>query len=164
VTAKHTLPQLCVIIKNNNRDPSSKTTMKALINLYWRKYNKKILPKNIQIKKQHTPLLYTNTYTTYTNHKKIQKYPKIRTLTPKNKLTKRTVYHTPNSCKTKIKMVTQMKIKTPSYTFHNIITLLKCGDIESNPRPRNTLFLNHLQIHQERQKNIFLQQNHPNKT
>jgi hypothetical protein len=44
-------------------------------------------------------------------------------------------------------MATQTKIKTPNYTFHNKITLLKYGDIESNPGSRNTLLLNHPQIH-----------------
>jgi hypothetical protein len=57
------------------------------------------------------------------------------------------VNHTPTICKTKIKMATQTKIKTPNYTFHNKITLLKYGDIESNPGSRNTLLLNHPQIH-----------------
>jgi hypothetical protein len=65
------------------------------------------------------------------------------------------VNHTPNTCKTKIKITTQTKIKTPNYTFYNKTTLLKCGDIESNPGPRNTLLLNHPQIHQERQKTYF---------
>ena len=42
-----------------------------------------------------------------------------------------------------------------TYTFHNKKTLLKCGDIESNPGPRITLLSNHPQIHLMRQKTYF---------
>jgi hypothetical protein len=41
------------------------------------------------------------------------------------------------------------------YTFHNKTTLLKCGDIKSNPGPRPTLLLNHPQVHIEKQKTYF---------
>jgi hypothetical protein len=47
------------------------------------------------------------------------------------------------------------KTKTPSYIFHNVKSLLKCGDIESNPGPKLTLLFNHPQIHQEKQKTYF---------
>jgi hypothetical protein len=43
----------------------------------------------------------------------------------------------------------------PNYNYYNKKSLLKCGDIESNPGPRDTLLLNHPQIHHERQKTYF---------
>jgi hypothetical protein len=45
--------------------------------------------------------------------------------------------------------------KIPNYTYLNTKSLLKCGDIESNPGPRFTLLLNHPQIHLEKQKTYF---------
>jgi hypothetical protein len=45
--------------------------------------------------------------------------------------------------------------KSPKYTFHNNTSLLKCGDIESNPGPKFTLLLNHPQLHQEKHKTYF---------
>jgi hypothetical protein len=54
------------------------------------------------------------------------------------------------------KITTQTKRKKiPPYTFFNKNTLLKCGDIESNPGPRINLLVNHPQIHHERQKTYF---------
>ena len=46
-------------------------------------------------------------------------------------------------CEEKIKDKPKTKNKTPNYIFHNKKTLLKCGDIESNPRCRPTFLLNH---------------------
>ena len=45
--------------------------------------------------------------------------------------------------------------KKHTRTFHNKKTLLICGDIESNPRPRPTLLSNHPPIHLEKQKTYF---------
>jgi hypothetical protein len=54
-----------------------------------------------------------------------------------------------------IKDVPISKNKIPNYIFHNKKTLLKCGDIESNPGPRSTLLSNHPQVHLEKQKTYF---------
>ena len=43
----------------------------------------------------------------------------------------------------------------PTYIYHNKKILLKCGDIESNPGPRNTLLSNHPPIHMKKQKTYF---------
>jgi hypothetical protein len=45
--------------------------------------------------------------------------------------------------------------KMPNYTFFNKLTILKCGDIESNPGPRFSLLLNHPQEHHDKQKTYF---------
>jgi hypothetical protein len=147
--AKHTLPQPWVEIENLN--PYLKTIMKAPIKIQRKKYNKTIKSIN------HMHHLFTQTPIPYIQtSQKTKNTPKREDMHHKNnKNNKKTVNHTPNTCKTKIKITTQTKIKTPNYTFYNKTTLLKCGDIESNPRPRNTLLLNHPQIHQERQKTYF---------
>jgi hypothetical protein len=147
--AKHTLPQPWVEIENLN--PYLKTIMKAPIKIQRKKYNKTIKSIN------HMHHLFTQTPIPYIQtSQKTKNTPKREHMHQKNnKINKKTVNHTPNTCKTKIKITTQTKIKTPNYTFYNKTTLLKCRDIESNPGPRNTLLLNHPQIHQERQKNTF---------
>ena len=43
----------------------------------------------------------------------------------------------------------------PTYKFQNKKSLLKCGDIESNPGPRPTILTHHPLIHLERQKTYF---------
>jgi hypothetical protein len=53
------------------------------------------------------------------------------------------------------KITTQANNNPPNYNYYNKKALLKCGDIESNPGPRDTLLLNHPQIHHERQKTYF---------
>jgi hypothetical protein len=146
--AKHTLPQPWVEIENLN--PYLKTIMKAPIKIQRKKYNKTIKSIN------HMHHLFTQTPIPYIQtSQKTKDTPKREHMHQNNKINKKTVNHTPNTCKTKIKITTQTKIKTPNYTFYNKTTLLKCGDIESNPGPRNTLLLNHPQIHQERQKTYF---------
>jgi hypothetical protein len=45
--------------------------------------------------------------------------------------------------------------KTPCYTFFNKKTILQSGDIESNPGPKLSLFLNHSQEHHNKQKTYF---------
>jgi hypothetical protein len=89
---------------------------------------------------------------------KFNNTPKRVHMYPQNNTIKKiyiSINPTPTIYSTKIKKETQTKFKTPSYTFYNKKTLLKCGDIESNPGPRNTLLLNHPQIHQDRQKTYF---------
>ena len=54
----------------------------------------------------------------------------------------------------KIKNIPNTKNKT-TYIFHNKKTLLKSGDIESNPGPRPNLLSNHPQRHLEKQKTYF---------
>jgi hypothetical protein len=54
-----------------------------------------------------------------------------------------------------LKMVIQTKRKITTYIFYNKKALLKCGDIECNLGPKFNRLLNHLQIHQERQKTYF---------
>jgi exonuclease III len=43
----------------------------------------------------------------------------------------------------------------PCYTFLNKKTILQCGDIESNPGPKLSLLLNHLQEYHNKQKTYF---------
>jgi hypothetical protein len=135
-------------------DPPLKTIMKTLTNLQGGKHNKILYPKKIKLKHHYSAqTLITHTQTTQNPNNT----PKLVHMYPKKNLIKKIaiINRTPTICKTKIKTVIQTKTEKPSYTFHNKTTLLKCGNIESNPGPKNTLLLNHPQIHQERQKTYF---------
>jgi hypothetical protein len=80
-----------------------------------------------------------------------QKY-KIPTLG--NQKTTRITHTSPNIGKYP-KQTTRGKIPPKKHIFHSKISLLMCGDIESNPGPKFTLLLNHPQLHQDKHKTYF---------
>jgi hypothetical protein len=113
----------------------------------------KTKPKKISKKQNETQ---TNICQQPTIVTKITKKQKIKPL-KENIASAPNIKKTPPSPKygKKIKEIINTKNNTPKYTFHNKKILLKYGDIESNPGPRPTLFLNHPQIHLEKQKTYF---------
>jgi hypothetical protein len=70
-----------------------------------------------------------------------------------NKKRKRMKNTQSNSKRTTIQLNTKRKL--PNYIFHSKISLLMCGDIESNPGPKFTLLLNYPQLYQEKHKTYF---------
>jgi hypothetical protein len=94
-----------------------------------------------------------NTTKVTQSNKKTKKHTPIKDITLAFIITK-----TPQSSKNKktqqIKNIPTPNIR-PIYTFHNRKTLLKCGDIESNPGSRPTFLSNHPQIYLEQQKTYF---------
>jgi hypothetical protein len=87
------------------------------------------------------------------NNKKTNKHASIKNITLAS-ITKQTPLPPKNKKIQQIKNIPNTNNR-PTYTFHNKKTLLKCGDIESNPGPRPTLLSNHPQIHLEKQKTYF---------
>jgi hypothetical protein len=112
---------------------------------------------NIQIKRKSKwntpPPTYQHATKVTQNNKKTKKHAPIKNITLASIITKTP----PSSINKKIQQIKNIPIpnKRPINTFHNKKTLLKCGDIESNPGPRPTLLSNHPQIHLEKQKTYF---------
>jgi hypothetical protein len=97
-------------------------------------------------------LIKTSTETKKTHHysKSKPKNKKINIIQKnirKNNKTKPNIKKSPSPPNTKRKIL--------KYTFHNKKSILTCGDIESNPGPKFTLLLNHLQDHLKKHKTYF---------
>jgi hypothetical protein len=111
---------------------------------------------------KHTTYFYKNTIQLKDVYQQLTLETKNNNKTENNNLIENIIFaliaiiaQTSTICYIKIKMVTKAKNITPNYTFYNKKTLIKSGDIESNPKPRFTLLLNHPQVHLERQKMYF---------
>jgi hypothetical protein len=115
----------------------------------------RIIVKNL-IPKKNTHLDLPQTHNTYCYQNTTQINPKFKqiiktrkTLPNKNKKTKHHI--SPPKSPTNLTPLNNDN----TYSYNNKKSLLKCGDIESNPGPRITPLHNHPPIHHEKQKTYF---------